>query len=404
MLEVFPSLTTWFFFLFLGVLSLILFLLPRIREIAVKFNFLDTPDHRSSHNSIVPTFGGIAFYIALIITIFLSREVDENNVGMVLLVSLSIMFFTGLKDDLNNLSPRMKFFGQTIAVLVLMAQSDFRMTSFHGFLGLYEMPIIISIFISAIFILTLVNAFNLIDGIDGMASMVGIVVATSLGFIFYKLNMLFYLMLCISVVSMLFGFLRFNLSPRKKIFMGDTGALLIGLMLGLLTLKLLSLGANAFQVIAIERDQLPLLLLGILFIPIFDVFRVMIIRASRKKSIFSPDRNHIHHILIDAGLSHRRASFICGVGNFVIALTMFYSIREFGLIISIIVLLFFVATFLLMFFGLNKSYNSKRNKVRLRRFLFSVSRLFSSDTTSKKIRIKRLAFNQKLKRIRILFF
>ena len=93
-----------------------------------------------------------------------------------------------------------------------------------------------------------------------------------------------------------------------------------------------------------------------------------------------------------------------GTGNFVIALTMFYSIREFGLIISIVVLLFFVATFLLMFFGLNKSYNSKRNKVRLRRFLFSISRLFSSDTTSKKLRIKRLAFNQKLKRIRILFF
>ncbi len=403
MLEFFTSNTVLLISLFLGVFFLTLFILPRIRENSLKLGFFDTPDHRSSHSNIVPTFGGIAFYIALLITLFLVQRYDINNVGLTLLVSISIVFFTGLKDDLQNLSPKMKFLGQIIGVSVLMIQSDFRIVSFHGFLGLYELPTFISIALSMFFILSLINAYNLIDGIDGMASIVGIVIASSYGFIFYKLNMLLYLAISMAMMSMLFAFLRFNFSPRKKIFMGDTGSLVIGLILGLLTLKLLSLGANSFQILAIDRSEIPLLLLGILFIPTFDIARVMIIRFSRKKPVFSPDRNHIHHILIDAGLSHRRASIFCGLGNIVIVLIMFYSIREFGVIPSIFVLLFFTSAFLLMLFGMNKSYASKRTKVHLRNALF---RIFKPLTKRKgeSIQTLKLAFNQKLKKIGILFF
>ena len=325
------------------------------------------------------------------------------DVSLTLLVAISIVFFTGLKDDLQNLSPRMKFLGQIIAVGILMIQPDFRIESFHGFLGIYELPTFISVSLSMFFILSLINAYNLIDGIDGMASIVGIVIASSYAFIFYKLGMLFYLAISLSIVSMMFAFLRFNLSPKKKIFMGDTGSLAIGLTLGLLTLKLLSLGVNAFEIIAIESREIPLLILGILFIPVFDIFRVMIIRFCKGRRIFSPDRNHIHHILIDSGLSHRRASVFCGLGNIFIVLSMFYSTREFGIIPSIFVLLFFTLTFLLMFFGMNKSYASKRRKVKLRNFLFTLSNFFKSKSRNSNT-AHRLAFNQKLKKIRILFF
>lgn len=403
MLEFVASNTVLLLALAILVFVLTLFLLPRIRENSLKFGLFDAPDHRSSHTQIVPTFGGVAFYISLLFTFFIIQRYDVNNVGLTLLVSISIVFFTGLKDDLQNLTPRMKFLGQVIGVAVLMIQPDFRIVSFHGFLGLQEIPLMVSIILSMFFILSLINAYNLIDGIDGLAAIIGIVIASSYSFIFYKLGMLLYLAICMSMMSMLFAFLRFNFSPRKKIFMGDTGSLVIGLVLGLLTLKLLSLGADAFQVLAIDSQQLPLLILGILFIPVFDIFRVMAIRLSRKKPVFSPDRNHIHHILIDAGMSHIKASLLCGIGNIVIVLIMFYSIREFGIIASIFVLAFFTASILLMFFGMNKSFINKRRKVRLRNVLFSITSVIngSYNNGDKK---KKLAFNQKLKRIRILFF
>ena len=185
--------------------------------------------------------------------------------------------------------------------------------------------------------------------------------------------------------------------------MGDTGSLVVGLMLGLLTLKLLSLGANAFQVLAVGRNEIPLLILGILFIPVLDIFRVMLIRLSKKQPIFSPDRNHIHHILIDSGLSHRRASIFCGIGNIVSVLIMFYSIREFGVIASIFDLAFFTSSVLLVFFGMNKSYSTKRKKVKLRNFLFLMSHR-RQNKDQDVVKASKLAFNQKLKRIRILFF
>ncbi len=403
MLEVIMSNTVLLILLSSGVFFLTLFVLPRIRENSLKLGLFDKPDHRSSHSNIVPTFGGISFYLALLITLFVIQKYDVNSVGLTLVVSISILFFTGLKDDLQNLSPKMKFLGQIIGVAFLMIQPDFRIVSFHGFLGIYELSTSVSVVLSMFLILSFINAYNLIDGIDGMASIVGIVIASSYGFIFYKLNMLFYLAISLAIVSMLFAFLRFNFSPRKKIFMGDTGALVVGVSLGLLTLKLLSLGANAFQVLAINRSEIPLLILGITFIPIFDILRVMLIRLNRKQPIFSPDRNHMHHILIDAGLSHRRASILCGIGNIAIVLIMFYSIREFGILASIFVLFFFTSSFLLMFFGMNKTYANKRRKVRLRNFLFVITSLFRFRSKGLENQYK-LAFNQKLKKIRILFF
>lgn len=404
MLEMFPSLTIWFLFLIASIFLLTLFVLPRVRESALKFGYYDTPDYRSSHTNIVPTFGGVAFFIAFIITLFLSMEFDNNNVGMTLLVSLSIMFFTGLKDDLKNLSPKMKFLGQFLAVLVLMSQPDFRIISLHGLLGVYELPIFISILISMFVILGLINAFNLIDGIDGMASIVGIVIASSFGFLFYKLNMFYYLAICAAMIAMLFAFLRFNLSPKRKMFMGDTGSLLLGLVLGVLLLKLLSLGADTVQILSIQREHLPLLLVSILFIPTFDMIRVMLIRKLKGDSFFSPDRNHIHHILIDLGLSHRRASFFFGIGNIGIAVAMFYSIRELGFGISFLFLMFFSLALLLVFFGMNRSYTSKRSKVQLRKTLFYITNFFKRKPSSLQLSKHRLAFYKKLKRIRILFF
>lgn len=391
-------------YLFAGIFLLTLFLLPRIRENSLRFNLYDSPDHRSSHSNIVPTLGGISFYISLLFALFYSQIFEENGNIVTLIISISIMFFIGVKDDLQNLSARKKFLGQIIAVAILMVESDFRMQSFHGFLGVYELNNVVSIGFSMFLIIGLINSYNLIDGIDGMASIVGIIISSSFGFLFYKLELYYYLAICITMIATLFAFLRFNFSPKKKIFMGDTGALVVGLVLGMLTLKLLSLGISTFSVLEINRKEMPLLILCILIIPAFDIARVMFIRLNRKNPIFSPDRNHIHHILIDSGLSHKKASIFVGCINITIILIMFYSIKYFDIITSIVIFLLIILNLVFMFFIMNKSYQTRRTKVRFRSFLFNLVRVSYSLKKKQSFKLNKVNFNKKLKKVKILFF
>ena len=386
------------------VFSLTYLLLPRIRRTTLKFELYDTPDHRSSHSDIVPTFGGVAFYICLVLILFFLQSLDIDEATVSLLVALTITFFIGLTDDFKNLSPKVKFIGQVLSVGIILSNPEFQIHSFHGFLGINEIPFVISMGISGFVFLGFINAFNLIDGIDGNASIVGIVISVTLGLIFYKLEMFFYLAICVVLISTLFAFLRFNLSQRKKIFMGDTGSLVVGLVLGALTMRLLSLGFEPFSRLSITRAEIPLLLLGVLIIPALDISRVIFIRLMRKKSIFSPDRNHIHHVLIDSGLSHRQASILVGIVNAVIITLSYYALKYFDLVYAVLFFNFLIIVLVLAFFILNRSIANRRTKVRLRRALFNLNNFFSKPEGKKSLQEHRIAFNHKLKRIGILFF
>jgi UDP-N-acetylmuramyl pentapeptide phosphotransferase/UDP-N-acetylglucosamine-1-phosphate transferase len=130
---------------FLGVFAVSFLLIPKIRSIALKLNLSDAPDNRSSHTVPVPTFGGVIFYVSYIVILFFAQYLDVNHVSITLLASISILFFTGLLDDFRNLSPRIKFLFQIIGVAILMFQPDFRIVSLHGFMGVYEIPLAISV-------------------------------------------------------------------------------------------------------------------------------------------------------------------------------------------------------------------------------------------------------------------
>ena len=352
---------------FFGVFVLSLLLIPKIRSIAIKLNLSDAPDVRSSHTTPVPTFGGVIFYVSYIFILFFAQNLDVNHVSVTLLVSISILFFTGLLDDFRNLSPRIKFLFQIIGVAILMFQPDFRIVSLHGFMGVYEIPIAVSIAGSMFFLLALINAFNLIDGIDGLSGITGIIIASFYSFVLFKLGYYFYLSISLATIGTLLAFLRFNFSIKRKIFMGDTGSLVIGLVLGLLTLKLMAVGDAAHNSLSFNRSQLPLFLAGVLFIPTLDTIRVMLLRFTKGVSMFKPDRNHIHHILIDFGFSHRKASFCIGFINFLVASIMFYAIQEFTILISLLILIsmFFIAFSVL--FLMNKNQTAIRLKVKIRK-------------------------------------
>lgn len=361
-----------FIFYFLGVFMLSYFLIPKIRAKALKLNLKDTPDIRSSHTIPVPTFGGVVFYISYILVLFFAQSLDSNHVSITLIASISILFFTGLLDDFKNLSPKIKFLCQIIGVALLMFQPDFRILSLHGFMGIYEIPLYVSVGGSMFFLLGLINAFNLIDGIDGLTGITGVIVASFYSYLLYNLGYFFYLSLSLATIATLLAFLRFNFSNTRKIFMGDTGSLVIGLVLGVLTLKLLSVDDTAYGSLSFYRAQLPLFLTGVLFVPLLDTMRVMFLRLTKGVSMFKPDRNHLHHIIVDFGLSHRKASFFIGFVNFIVALIMFFVIQKFNSFQSlfILVLLFFIAIMIL--FLMNKNKTALRLKIKIKKSMLKV--------------------------------
>ncbi|MDA9349666.1 undecaprenyl/decaprenyl-phosphate alpha-N-acetylglucosaminyl 1-phosphate transferase, partial [Polaribacter sp.] len=348
-----------------------LFLIPKIRKLSLKLNFSDASNGRSSHQGKVASFGGVAFFLSYIFVFFFAETLDVSQVSLTLLASITIMFFTGLLDDMSNLSPKVKFFAQFIAVSFLMTEPDFRILSLHGLMGFYEIPLFVSVSGSMFFLLGLINAFNLIDGIDGLTGITGIIVASFYSYMFYELGFYYYLTISLATIATLIAFLRFNFSIKRKIFMGDTGSLVIGLVLGLLTFKLLSLEVDAYTSLSFNREQLPLFLIGVLFIPLLDTLRVMFLRAVRGVSMFKPDRNHIHHIIVDFGLSHRRASFFIGFLNFIVALIMFFVIQVFNYLESLLVLvsIFFIA--ILLLFLMNKNKSAIRMKLKMKKLFLN---------------------------------
>lgn len=382
------------------VFTVAIFLLPIVRKIVLNLKLTDEPNERSSHSSIVPAFGGVAFYIGLLLTFFLARDYVEKNITIILITSSTIIFLIGLRDDLKNLSPLKKLVGQIVAISLLLLHSDFVIHSFHGFLGIQELSLFISFPLSIFLLLANINAYNLIDGIDGMASIIGIIIASTFGLMFFYLELYYYVAICVSIISILGAFLRFNFSSKQKLFMGDTGSLLIGLILGALSLKLLSLSYESNAFIGISRKEIPLFVLCTMIIPAFDVARVIFIRLKNKKPFFHPDRNHIHHILIDTGLSHKKASIIAGLMNIFIIGIMYLSLRNYGLTVSIYLLLFLIVCLVYGFFVMDKK--SKRAKVKIRNFLYITYQFF----LLKKNRTyhQKLMFKQKLKAIRFLFF
>ena len=348
------------------------FLIPKIRAKALKLNLKDTPDIRSSHTIPVPTFGGIAFYISYILILFFAQYLDSNHVSITLIASISILFFTGLLDDFKNLSPKIKFLCQIIGVALLMFQPDFRILSLHGLMGIYEIPLYVSVGGSMFFLLGLINAFNLIDGIDGLTGITGVIVASFYSYLLYNLGYFFYFSIGLATIATLLAFLRFNFSNKRKIFMGDTGSLVIGLVLGVLTLKLLSVDDTAYGSLSFYRAQLPLFLTAVLFVPLLDTMRVMFLRLTKGVSMFKPDRNHLHHIIVDFGLSHRKASFFIGFVNFFVALIMFFVIQKFNSFQSlfILVLMFFIAVVVL--FLMNKNKTALRLKIKIKKSMLKV--------------------------------
>lgn len=308
-------------------------ILPRIIYISKKKRLFDLPDNRKHHAMPIPRLGGISFTPVILLvglfTLFIRFKYQiwaeelllYRVLEIVLLVcGLLIIFLLGAKDDLVGVSFKKKFLIQFIAAFCIVGSGVY-INNLYGLLGIHEIPDALGIVLSIGLIMFTTNAINLIDGADGLASGISAVALIVYGIMFSIYNMWTYTCIAFITIGMLIPFFYYNFfHPTRKIFMGDTGSLTLGYLLAFMILRL----SKYPPVVEIVPSGLILLVLSALFIPLFDAVKVMVVRISMGKGPFSPDRNHIHHKLIDLGLSKKKAVFAIVLASMLLVVLNWY--------------------------------------------------------------------------------
>lgn len=344
------------FILFIGSFILALIVIPKLNGVVRYKQLMEKPNERSSHTLATSNLGGIVFYIAIMLGFYFMAPFDKTNTIISILPGLTIIFILGLKDDLVVLSSLTKLIGQVIAALFIVFHYAFSIESLNGFMGIETMNSYFAVPFAILIIISVMNAINLIDGIDGLAASISWIIFGLFGYTFYITNHFFLVLLCLTMLGAISGFLIFNLSknPLKKTFMGDTGSMILGLLIGTLAIRFLALSPESLDRLPLEPENLPIVVLALLIVPFFDTARVFFLRIMNGKSPFKPDRNHIHHIIVDKfEMSHRRASFFIGIAHFLIVIifvVLAVNAHQFYLILSFC---FFIAIATLFFFMLN---------------------------------------------------
>ncbi|MBS1589554.1 MAG: undecaprenyl/decaprenyl-phosphate alpha-N-acetylglucosaminyl 1-phosphate transferase [Bacteroidetes bacterium] len=281
--------------------------IPKIILLAKKKRLFDLPDNnRKIHKEVVPNLGGVAIFFSFIIIASLFAKTAVFPTWNYLVASATILFVVGIKDDIVSLSPAKKFLAQILAAIITVILADVRLHSLHGIFGIYEMPSWVSIIFSIIGCVFITNAFNLIDGIDGLAGTIGILCALALGGCLLLQHNYGAAYVCFALVGGLVGFLRYNIAPAR-IFMGDSGSLFLGFTISVMSITLVNTFETPHNLLAsfIHSTSGALLFtLSVLFIPVFDSFRVFLTRIAKGKHPFHADRTHLHHYLLDLGFSH----------------------------------------------------------------------------------------------------
>lgn len=337
MLDIIPSLLTAFIITF--------FAIPSIIRIAIEKNLCDEPDERRAHSTSIPTLGGLGIFAGLIfsVTFWIPFTYDQfwvprhyEGTGeapyiQYLLCAYIIIFLIGAKDDIIPLTPSKKFAGQLLAAFILVYKANIRLTSLYGVFGISDIPPMVSIPLSIFTIILIINALNLIDGINGLSGTIGCIICGVFGYYFYQIGRPDLAVLSAATIGSLIAFLYYNITPAK-IFMGDTGSLLLGLTVSILAIKFIELNNTAEEYISMHPwfiDSAPAVAIGVLIIPLFDTLRVFTIRILQRRSPFSPDKNHIHHLLLAIGLSHLQSTSVLGIMN-VLFVLMAYNLRMIG--------------------------------------------------------------------------
>mgnify|MGYP000868612799 FL=1 len=322
--------------------------MPVVIDIAKRYNFVVSPNKRTSHQGEIPNVGGINIFISFLLPVFLFTSSLLSDIQFILM-GLFIILIVGFIDDLINIRVFWKFFGELIAGFFLVVITDIRISSLHGFLGIYELPLLSSYLLSLFVFIVVVNAMNLIDGIDGLASGLGILYSLFFGVYFYLTGNKDLALTAFAMVGSLVVFFYYNVfSNKKKIFMGDSGSLLLGYVFNVFIFSFFEMNAAKLIPETYQMVAAPAVAFTVFIVPLFDTLRVMITRMKKRHSPFTADRNHVHHLMLSLGLQHRQVTFILmGISVLFIVLAIFMRTLPNGVVATTVLIISTLLTKLL---------------------------------------------------------
>lgn len=285
-------------------LMLSILIIPIVRKCAVYWHIVDKPNARKVHHNPIPIAGGISIFISAWLVIFLILGMDEIvAVAHQVFIPSLILLIVGFIDDLYDIRATYRLAIQVILSHYLF-QSGINITSLHGFFGIYDLNFWQQYFLTVIIITGIINAFNLIDGIDGLAGSISLISFAVISYISMVGHSDTTFVICLGYMGSIIGFLRYNFSIKKKIFLGDAGSMMLGLVVAILSIDVLPQSIRLS-----EKSWILIAVVSILLIPVMDALRVFKKRITLGLSPFHSDKSHIHHLVLYLGISHKAASF-----------------------------------------------------------------------------------------------
>ena len=331
---------------FILAIALNAFTIPIVIRIAREKHLFDIPNHRTSHINSVPTMGGVGFYFSINMVSLVLINTCGLNGGQIsnslfslpaILAGLTLIFFAGMKDDIMNIPAWKKLVAEIIALIILTVVGDVRIDNMQGIFSIGELNYSVSLLLSIFTGIVIINAFNLIDGVDGLASSIAMLGSVVFGSYFLATNEWEYAIFSFTTLGSLIPFFIYNtLGKKNKIFMGDTGSLLLGFVLTVMVFRFNEMNSiNSIQPYFISG---PAFSFAVLIVPLFDTLRVFTIRIYRGGSPFKADHRHIHHLLLDLGYTHIQTTVILfTISLFYIAFAYFFNFLGNLILVSIMV-------------------------------------------------------------------
>lgn len=298
--------------------------IPVIIRLASMKGLVAKPNERTSHTTLIPTLGGLGIFMGSMLSFTLFSDFAVFPSLQYFLFAMLLVFFLGMKDDVVALAASTKAIGLLLAVSVLVILGEVRITSFQGIFGIGEINYWVSVGFTIFVFITIINAVNLIDGINGLCALLSLISALSFGIWFILEGGILSVQIVILIAALLgslIAFLRFNVTPAK-IFMGDTGSLMLGYILAFVAVMFIEINESYVGLYKLKLS--PVVAVGFLALPLADMAKVFVIRIFRGKSPFKADKRHVHHLLIDFGLSHTQAALILSGASILLILLSLY--------------------------------------------------------------------------------
>lgn len=298
---------------------------PRLVRIALDKNIVDNPNARKLQRRPTPVLGGIAVFFGSVIGLGCASITCDCSELFIVAVAMMIMLYTGTMDDILDLSPALRFLIEIGTVLLLIFVGGYTLNDFHGLWGLNQIPQGVAIPLTVFAAVGIINAINLIDGVDGLSSGYCILTSLLFGVMFWYVGDRTMCMLAVVAAGSLIPFFFHNVFGKSsKMFIGDGGTLVMGIVMSVFVIRILRHGSMSEVYDAVNIGLVPFTL-AVLSVPVFDTLRVMTTRILKRKSPFHPDKTHLHHMFIRLGCSHAATTLAILILNFFVVLCWWIS-------------------------------------------------------------------------------